>query len=90
MFICFSKKFYVCLYVFVSNSLWLYPGQTDKVAVDILIPLGSQDTVNTLTLNIVGTEIPEKTVNILVQNAFSKVKIRKYNQSLQKCFSLQI
>lgn len=52
--------------------MWLYPGQTDQIAVDIIIPTGSQETVNTLTVLIAGTQISEKTVNVLVQNAFSK------------------
>lgn len=56
--------------------MWLYPGQTDQIVVDILVPLGSQDTVNTLTLLIAGTEIPEKTTYVYVQNEFSRVNIR--------------
>lgn len=59
--------------------MWLNPGQTDQIAVDIVIPSGTQDTINTLTLHIVGTDISEKTVNVFVQSAFSKVNIRKYN-----------
>ncbi|CAL1673937.1 unnamed protein product [Lasius platythorax] len=56
--------------------LWLYPGQTNYVAVDIVVPLDIPDaTVNTLTLSIDGTEIPEKTVYIYVQKyAISKIK----------------
>lgn len=78
----------MCLYkyiYFVCNSVWLYPGQTDQIAIDILIPSGTQDTVNTLTVRIIGTEIADKTVYIYVQNAFSKVNIRKY-WLLQKYF----
>ncbi|XP_029673060.1 uncharacterized protein LOC115241436 [Formica exsecta] len=56
----------------MPTFLWLYPGQTTNVAVDIVVPLGTQDTVNTLTLSIDGTEIPEKTVYVYVQNAISK------------------
>ncbi|XP_072759242.1 uncharacterized protein [Anoplolepis gracilipes] len=52
--------------------LWLGSGQTNSVPVDIFVPLGTQDTVNTLTLLIDGTEIPEKTVYVYVQNAISK------------------
>jgi len=44
--------------------------------VDIIIPPGSQDTVNTLTLSLGGTEISEKAVYVYVQNAFSKVSKR--------------
>ncbi|XP_029179226.1 uncharacterized protein LOC114946743 isoform X1 [Nylanderia fulva] len=57
-------------------NLWLYPGQTNYVAVDIVVPLDTPDaSVNTLTLAILGTEIPEKTVNIYVQKyATSKIK----------------
>ncbi|XP_028047875.1 uncharacterized protein LOC114253740 [Monomorium pharaonis] len=61
------------IYNIVPTYMWLYPGQTDQVAVDILVPPGNQDTVNTLTLSIGGTEIAEKTVNIYVQNTFSKI-----------------
>lgn len=57
---------------FVSNSIWLHPGQTDQVAVDILVPAGTQETVNTLTLSIVDTEILEKTVQVFVHNELSK------------------
>ncbi|KAL6446330.1 hypothetical protein ACFW04_001137 [Cataglyphis niger] len=57
----------------ISTDLWLYPGQTTNVAVDIVVPLDTQDTVNTLTLFIYGTEIPEKTVYVYVQNAISKI-----------------
>lgn len=61
----------------ICNSLWLYPGQTNYVAVDIVVPLDIPDaSVNTLTLSILGTEIPEKTVNIYVQKyAISKIKV---------------
>ncbi|XP_018313581.1 uncharacterized protein [Mycetomoellerius zeteki] len=52
--------------------MWLYPGQTDQVAVDILVPTGTQETVNTLTLFIVGTEILEKSVQVFVYNELSK------------------
>lgn len=57
--------------------MWLNPGQTGQIAVDIIIPLQSQETVNTLTLLIAGTQISEKTVYLIVQNAFSKVNIKK-------------
>ncbi|XP_011878705.1 PREDICTED: uncharacterized protein LOC105567991 isoform X2 [Vollenhovia emeryi] len=60
------------IYNIQPTYMWLYPGQTDQVAVDILIPSGSQDTVNTLTVQIVGTEISEKTVNVYAQNVYSK------------------
>ncbi|XP_071626964.1 uncharacterized protein [Temnothorax longispinosus] len=60
------------VYNIQPTYMWLYPRQTNRVAVDILVPLSSQDTVNTLTVEIVGTEISEKTVYVYVQNAFSK------------------
>ncbi|XP_018399340.1 PREDICTED: uncharacterized protein LOC108777045 [Cyphomyrmex costatus] len=52
--------------------MWLYPGQTDQVVVYIFVPAGTQETVNTLTLSIAGTEILEKTVQVFVQNEFSR------------------
>ncbi|XP_070154402.1 uncharacterized protein [Polyergus mexicanus] len=60
------------IFSIMPTFLWLYPGQTTNVAVDIVVPLDTQDTVNTLTLSIDGTEIPEKTVYVYVQNAISK------------------
>lgn len=57
-----------------ANSIWLYPGQTNYVAVDIIVPTGiRQATVNTLTLFVDGTEISEKTVYVYVQDPFTKV-----------------
>ncbi|XP_011068989.1 PREDICTED: uncharacterized protein LOC105154895 isoform X2 [Acromyrmex echinatior] len=52
--------------------MWLHPGQTDQVVVEIFVPAGTQETVNTLTLSIIGTEILEKTVQIFVHNELSK------------------
>ncbi|RLU26053.1 hypothetical protein DMN91_002216, partial [Ooceraea biroi] len=52
--------------------IWLSPGQTSRVPIDIYIPQRSQETVNTLTLRIDGTQIEEKTVYIYVQNALSR------------------
>ncbi|XP_019701264.2 uncharacterized protein LOC105192540 isoform X2 [Harpegnathos saltator] len=54
--------------------VWLYPGQTGYVAVDIIVPAGvGQNTVNTITLSVEGTEISEKAVYVYVQNPFSKI-----------------
>lgn len=58
--------------------MWLSPGQTKQVAVDIVIPAGTgQNTVNTITLSVVGTQISEKTVYVYVQDAFSKVNTNR-------------
>ncbi|XP_032672396.1 uncharacterized protein LOC116844660 isoform X2 [Odontomachus brunneus] len=54
--------------------VYLYPGQTSYVAVDIIVPTGiRQDTVNTLTLFVDGTEISEKTVYVYIQNPYTKI-----------------
>jgi len=60
-------------------SIWLYPGEKGHIAVDILIPLETQDTVNKITLSVDGAEILEKTVYIYVQNAFSRVNKNMIN-----------
>ncbi|KYN10811.1 hypothetical protein ALC57_17011 [Trachymyrmex cornetzi] len=52
--------------------MWLHPRQTGQIAVDIFVPAETQETVNTLTLYIVNTEIMEKTVQIFVHNELSK------------------
>ncbi|XP_014485039.1 PREDICTED: uncharacterized protein LOC106749772 isoform X2 [Dinoponera quadriceps] len=54
--------------------VWLYPGQTNYVAVDVVVPAGiRQDTINTLTLFVDGTEISEKTVYLYVQDSSAKI-----------------
>ncbi|XP_012230485.1 uncharacterized protein [Linepithema humile] len=60
------------IYAIQPIFMWLYPGQKGHVAVDILVPFGTQDLVNTLSLSIDGTEISEKTAYIYVRNSFSK------------------
>ncbi|KYN33144.1 hypothetical protein ALC56_12477, partial [Trachymyrmex septentrionalis] len=67
--------------------MWLYPGQTDQVAVDILVPAGTQETVNTLTLSIVGTEILEKTVQVFVHNELSREKIDNVKPTIEYWFN---
>lgn len=56
----------------------MYPGQTSYVAVDIIVPAGiRQNTVNTVTLFVDGTEISEKTVYLYVQDPSNKVNINE-------------
>ncbi|CAL7945670.1 unnamed protein product [Xylocopa violacea] len=53
---------------------WFYPGQMKNVAIDLLVPENAApDTVNTVTLFILGTEIKEKSVYLYVQGSLSKL-----------------
>ncbi|KOX76152.1 hypothetical protein WN51_11892 [Melipona quadrifasciata] len=62
------------LYNVQPTSIWIYPGQTSNIAIDVIIPNNAApDTANTVTLSILGTEIKEKSVYLYVQGSLLKL-----------------
>ncbi|XP_020283230.1 uncharacterized protein LOC109854502 isoform X2 [Pseudomyrmex gracilis] len=61
------------IYNVLPTYLWLRPGQTSYVTVDMIVPLGTQNSINTLTLSIDETQISQKTVYVYVQDSFRDI-----------------
>ncbi|CAK9806749.1 hypothetical protein ANTQUA_LOCUS4993 [Anthophora quadrimaculata] len=62
------------LYNIEPTYAWIYPGQMNNVAVDLVVPdNAAPDTANKVTLSILGTEIKEKSVFLYVQGSLSKL-----------------